>query len=64
MNKHIKMPSPYRNTNGIASAIMLVTSAGVSNIDNQRERLVQVAAAPGSPFDHGQWEIVAEPFDA
>lgn len=30
----------------------------------QRERLVQVAAAPGSPFDHGKWEIIVEPFDA
>jgi radical SAM protein with 4Fe4S-binding SPASM domain len=30
---------------------------------NQRERIVQVAAAPGSPFDHGKWEIVVEPFE-
>lgn len=26
-----------------------------------RERLVQVAAAPGGSFDHGQWEICVEP---
>ncbi|MDB5095660.1 MAG: putative Fe-S oxidoreductase [Cyanobacteria bacterium RYN_339] len=27
-----------------------------------RERLVQVAAAPGAPFDHGLFEIVEEPW--
>jgi len=29
-----------------------------------RERLVQVAAAPGQPFDSGSFEIVVEPFDS
>jgi hypothetical protein len=27
-----------------------------------RERVVQVEAAPGHPFDHGRFEIVVEPF--
>lgn len=29
-----------------------------------RERLVPKAAAPGSPFDHGSFSLVEEPFDA
>lgn len=29
-----------------------------------RERLVQVAPAPGTPFDHGRFEIIVEPKDA
>jgi radical SAM protein with 4Fe4S-binding SPASM domain len=29
-----------------------------------RERLVQVEAAPGAPFDHGRFDIIVEPFDA
>ena len=29
-----------------------------------RERVVKVAAAPGTPFDHGRFEIVVEPKDA
>jgi radical SAM protein with 4Fe4S-binding SPASM domain len=28
----------------------------------QRERLVQVQAAPGRAFDHGRWELVLEPW--
>lgn len=27
-----------------------------------RERLEQIEAAPGTPFDHGRWEIVVEPW--
>jgi hypothetical protein len=30
----------------------------------QRERLVRVAPAPGTPFDNGRFEIVVEPLDA
>ncbi|GAA5509876.1 hypothetical protein Rcae01_05381 [Novipirellula caenicola] len=33
MNLHIKIPRKYKNINGTANATMLVTSAGVSNID-------------------------------
>ena len=29
-----------------------------------RERIVPAAAAPGTPFDHGQFALVEEPFDA
>jgi radical SAM protein with 4Fe4S-binding SPASM domain len=29
-----------------------------------RERVVQIASAPGKPFDHGKFEIVVEPHDA
>jgi radical SAM protein with 4Fe4S-binding SPASM domain len=29
----------------------------------KRERIVQVAAAPGEPFDHGRFDIVVEPWD-
>jgi radical SAM protein with 4Fe4S-binding SPASM domain len=30
--------------------------------EGMRERLVRVEAAPGTPFDHGRFEIVLEPF--
>jgi hypothetical protein len=26
-----------------------------------RERLVPVAVGDGSPFDHGQWDVIVEP---
>ena len=29
----------------------------------KRERLVKVQDAPGTPFDHGLFELVVEPFD-
>lgn len=29
-----------------------------------RERVVQVEAAPGTPFDHGRFELIEEPHDA
>jgi hypothetical protein len=29
-----------------------------------RERLVQVEAAPGTPFDHGRFDLVVEALDA
>ena len=33
MNIHIKIPNAYRNTKGIANAIILPTSAGVNSIE-------------------------------
>jgi radical SAM protein with 4Fe4S-binding SPASM domain len=30
----------------------------------KRERLVPVAAPPGRPFDHGQFELIVEPLGA
>ena len=36
MSKHIKIPITYSNTSGIANATMLVTSAGVNNIDKTK----------------------------
>ncbi|MFI5299397.1 MAG: radical SAM protein [Polyangiales bacterium] len=32
--------------------------------EGKRERLVQVTAAPGTPFDHGTFEIIEEPWPA
>lgn len=29
--------------------------------EGQRERLVLVEPAPGTPFDHGRWELIVEP---
>jgi hypothetical protein len=29
-----------------------------------RERVVQIAEAPGTPFDHATWEILLEPLVA
>ncbi len=30
--------------------------------EGKRERLVRTEAAPGTPFDHGRFDVVLEPF--
>jgi radical SAM protein with 4Fe4S-binding SPASM domain len=32
--------------------------------EGKRERVVQRSSAPGTPFDHGEWEIVIEPLSS